>query len=120
MNLTNNELTKVIEAGDAMHKRLGSNIDFLDIHAKALAMGEREAWQSAKSAAPAPQPAVDRLVEVGDAMEAVDDWLHAMFPDSKHMRHPLGSPYRTDQAAQDALRARLTAKASTKPMTGCE
>ncbi len=48
-------------------------------------------------------------VTVDQIMEVVDDWLNAMFPDSKHMRHPLGSPYRTDQAAQDALRDRLTA-----------
>ena len=51
---------------------------------------------------------------VEEAMEAVDDWLHAMFPDSNHIRHPLGSPYRTDQHAQDTLRARLTAALTAK------
>jgi len=40
-------------------------------------------------------------------MEVVYDWLWDM-GDKNFMRHPLGSPYRTDQVAQDRLRARLT------------
>ena len=47
-----------------------------------------------------------RGLSVEQVMEAVDDWLWNM-GDKSAIRHPLGSPYRTDQAAQDRLRARL-------------
>lgn len=49
-----------------------------------------------------PSDIVDRVMEV------VDTWLWASVPDNQHMRHPVGSKYRTDQPAQDKLRARLT------------
>lgn len=40
------------KAGDAMHKRLGSDIDYLRIDAKAEAMRERDEWISTTTSIP--------------------------------------------------------------------
>lgn len=58
-------------------------------------------WDAALAHPKDPAPTVERIMEV------VDEWLWSSVPDNQHMRHPLGSKYRTDQPAQDALRARL-------------
>lgn len=62
-----------------------------------------DAWDAALSAHPK-----EVAPTVESVMEVVDEWLWSCTPDNQHIRHPLGSKYRTDQPAQDALRSRLT------------
>ena len=91
----------VVEKLDAIHRTVVVRADA--IHAAVVKVS---ALVTAKPA---------HSVDIERIMEVVDDWLNALFPDSKHMRHPLGSPYRTDQYAQDKLRSFLTNALTPKP-----
>lgn len=93
--------SELVEAGNAMKDELER---FIDLHQfkNAHAYAAIEQWIAALAAhSKEVAPTLDRIMDV------VDEWLWSCTPDNQHIRHPIGSRYRTDQPAQDSLRARL-------------